>query len=102
MIGDLHDRRRSWPRNHHAALALLFWFFAANFGQRRASGNRAVQFVDALHHLLGIKIANQHQHGVVGRVIGFVVAVQILAGHRSQVAFPADHAVAIWMHFERG
>ncbi len=102
VVADLDILGRAGPPHDHAALALLLGLGAPEGRQRRASRQAAKILLGLLQHLVGLEIAHQHQHRVIGHIVGLVVVVEVLAGHRQQVALPADHLVAIGVNLEGG
>ena len=73
---------------------------ARTAGMSVALSVAAEQIMHLLHKLRRVEIAHHHHGGVVGRIVGLVVVVEIVAGHRAQVALPADHAVPVGVDLE--
>ena len=87
-----HDERNlRISLEEEAAFTFLLRLHGGDRLGLRSSRNRFEELFDRGEQAVGFDVAHHDEGRIVGRVIGVVMSLQVVQGHRIQVAEPADH-----------
>jgi hypothetical protein len=100
VIGQFQIGGRPLFLDGDAPLAELCRFDGANPRWIRAGRDLPKVPLDAAQDVIGIHVADDHQRCVVGNVVLPVMPVQVVAGHRLEVAQPPDGGVPVRVGLE--
>jgi hypothetical protein len=83
------------PFKDDAALTALFRLPAQNGGNGRPGLNAAKCPLNLGNHLFGVEVASDHNHRIVGPVVGAVMIIQVIPAHRLQINLVANDLMVV-------